>query len=225
MMIVALTGPAQAARPLITDDARIVDPKSCQLETWVRRNVGSTEFWALPACNPTGNVELTFGGGMTRELGSTATTDVQVQAKTVFKTLESNGWGIGLALGNLRHPHTEPRHDFAANLYGYVPTSFSFADDSVVLHTNIGAARPLERSAHRLTWGIGAEWKLHERFFVIPEIFNQTGGRPLFQAGLRYWIVPGRVQVDTTYGDRLGNSRAERWFSLGLRLLSPPFLP
>ena len=28
---------AEAARPMITDDARIVDPKSCQVEAWVRR--------------------------------------------------------------------------------------------------------------------------------------------------------------------------------------------
>ena len=27
---------AEAARPMLTDDARIVDPKSCQLESWVR---------------------------------------------------------------------------------------------------------------------------------------------------------------------------------------------
>lgn len=224
-MIVALAGPAQAARPLITDDARIVDPKSCQIETWARRNADSSEFWTLPACNPTGNVELTFGGAMTRELGSTATTDVQMQAKTIFRALETNGWGIGLAVGNLRRPHAAPQRDFAANLYGYVPMSYSFADDTVVLHTNVGAARPQAASAHRVTWGIGAELKLHERLFIIPEIFNQAGGRPLYQAGLRYWIVPGRVQVDTTYGDRLGSSQGQRWFSVGFRLLTPAFLP
>ena len=41
---------AQAARPLVTDDARIVDPKACQLETWTRFNRGSTEHWVQPAC-------------------------------------------------------------------------------------------------------------------------------------------------------------------------------
>jgi hypothetical protein len=37
--------------------------------------------------------------------------------------------------------------------------------------------------------------------------------------------VPDRVQVDTTYGDRVGAGGMERWMSVGLRLLSPPFLP
>jgi hypothetical protein len=29
---------AYAARPMMTDDARIIDDKSCQVESWVRNN-------------------------------------------------------------------------------------------------------------------------------------------------------------------------------------------
>ena len=47
---------AHAARPMVTDDARIVDAKACQLESWVRHDPDSTQLWALPACNPTGNL-------------------------------------------------------------------------------------------------------------------------------------------------------------------------
>jgi hypothetical protein len=32
------------------------------------------------------------------------------------------------------------------------------------------------------------------------------------------------VQVDATYGNRNGRDTQERWFSLGLRLLTPAFL-
>jgi len=37
--------------------------------------------------------------------------------------------------------------------------------------------------------------------------------------------VPNRVQLDATYGNRNGGETGERWFSIGLRLLSVPFLP
>ncbi len=74
-----------------------------------------------------------------------------------------------------------------------------------------------------MTWGIGSETQLSERVWLIGETFGQNEGRPLYQAGLRYWVVPNRVQVDATYGNRLGGG--ERWFSIGLRLLSPAFLP
>src|SRR3954452_18959027 len=104
LAVVVLTlnvSPSQAARPLITDDARIVDGKSCQLETWRRRNQDSTEYWALPACNPTGNAEITMGGALVSEAGELHTSDVQAQVKALFKTLEANGWSIGLVVGYL----------------------------------------------------------------------------------------------------------------------------
>jgi hypothetical protein len=220
-----LASPAYAARPLITDDARIVDAKACQLETWVRRNENSTEYWALPACNPTGNLELTVGGAKTNEFAETHTSDVQVQGKTLFKALEKNSWGTGLAFGWLRHPQTEPDRGFGANLYAYVPTSFSFADDRFVVHTNFGTLRAEEETHHRFIWGLGAELRVNSRLFFIPEVFSQRAGRPHFQVGARYWVVPGRMQIDATIGDRIGGSDGERWFSIGFRLLSPAFLP
>jgi hypothetical protein len=216
-----IPAPGHAARPMITDDARIVDPHACQVETWVRRNDASTEYWAVPACNPTGNLELAFGGSRTNESGATHTTDVLVQAKTIVKPLETNGWGIGLAVGRLRHPDA-PKRSVAGDLYGYVPLSISFADDAAVLHANAGLLRPEGESRHRVTSAVGAEIRLHERLFFIPEVFHQEAGRPQFQAGLRLWIVPQRLQVDATYGDSIGGRGNRQWFSIGLRVISPP---
>jgi hypothetical protein len=216
--------PGYAARPMITDDARVVDPQACQLETWQRRNQGSTERWALPACNPTGNLELTFGGARTTEAGETHTTDTVLQAKTVFRKLDPDGWGVGLAVGRLHRPREEANRDFASDLYGYVPVSVSYAGGAAVLHTNVGVARPTDRSAHRITWGVGAEVQLHSQVYLIPEVFSQVAGRPFFQGGVRVWLIPNRLQVDATYGDRVGASEGSRWFSLGLRIITAPFL-
>jgi hypothetical protein len=55
---------AKGARPLVTDDARIVDPGACQLETWTRLGDAGDEYWALPACSPIANLELTAGVGV-----------------------------------------------------------------------------------------------------------------------------------------------------------------
>ena len=208
----------QAARPMITDDARIVDAKACQLESWVKKNPDSTEYWALPACNFTGNLELTFGGARTREDGTIRTTDVVMQGKTLFKAMDTDGWGIGLAAGTVRHPQADTR-----DWYAYVPTSFSFRNDAVVVHTNVGWLREGEARRNRLTWGLGTEAQLAERTWLIAETFGQNQGKPFHQLGLRHWLVPDRIQLDATYGNR--NGGGERWFSIGLRLLSVPFLP
>lgn len=218
--LLAAAPQARAARPLITDDARIVDPKACQVESWVKRNRDSTEYWAVPACNFTGNLELALGGARTHDAMGTRTTDMQVQAKTLFKPLQTNGWGIGLAVGTLRHVDVGRR-----DWYAYVPTSFSLRDDAVVVHTNLGFLRDGVLRRDRLTWGLGTEVRLSERSWLIAETFGQQHGKALHQLGVRHWLVPDRVQFDLTYGNHNGSGSEARWFSFGLRLLSPSFLP
>ena len=213
---------AHAARPMNTDDARVVDDKSCQVESWAKRIDGHTEFWAQPACNFTGNLELTVGGAWTRQDGSTQRSAQLIQGKTLFKPLETNGWGYGLAVGLSRDPRAGSGggHD----TYAYVPASFSFADDKLVLHTNLGWLREQETQRNRFTWGLGSETRLSERNWLIAETYRQGLGKPFYQVGLRHWLVPERVQVDATYGNRFGGEGGH-WVSIGLRLLSPPFLP
>ncbi|RZS80866.1 hypothetical protein [Pigmentiphaga kullae] len=214
--------PAQAARPMITDDARIVDAKSCQVESWVRRNDDSTEYWAMPACNPTGNLELTLGGARGRLDGRVRTTDVQFQVKTLLKPLETDGWGVGVAAGTVRHPHAAGA---SRDWYAYVPASVSLAGDRVVVHGNLGWMDAADAGSRHATWGLGSETRLAERTWLIAETFGHDRRKPSYQFGLRHWLVPDRVQIDVTYGNRMGAGREERWISLGLRLLSPAFLP
>ena len=217
-VVLCLLAPwAQAARPMITDDARITDAQSCQLESWTRNNHGNTEYWALPACNFTDNLELTAGGAVTHGGQRTSLTDVVLQGKTVLKDLEPNGWGAALSIGSTRHPRVS---DAGRDWYATVPASFSFKDDRVVLHTNLGWLREQATLRDRLTWGIGSETELSQRDWLIAEIFGLNQGKPNYQVGLRHWLVPGRVQVDATYGKRFGRATDESWFSLGLRVLS-----
>ncbi len=221
----ALSPEGEAARPMITDDARMVDPKACQVESWVRRNRDSTEMWALPACNPTGAFELTFGGARTREDGRDRFTDQQVQVKTILRPLEPDNWGVGLALGTIRHPRREAANDWPGDPYFYVPVSIALGGDAWVVHMNGGAVHRRDERRTITTWGLGNEIRLRDDLYFIPEIFQLDRGRPFYQVGLRYWVVKDRLQVDATFGNRAVSETQERWFSIGLRVLSPPFLP
>lgn len=214
-------GTAHAARPLITDDARVVDPNACQVESWIRKNRDSVEYWALPACNFTGNLELTFGGARTHDndTGGAYASDIQMQGKLLVKPLATNGWGLAIVAGTVRHPQLPARDWFA-----YVPTSFSSRDDTVVVHTNFGWLRDGDIHRVRGTWGVGTETRLSERTYLIAEIFGQNRGKASHQIGVRQWIIPDRVQIDATYGNKAGDASEGRWWSIGLRLLSPPFL-
>lgn len=209
---------------MIVDDARMVDPKSCQLEAWTRKNPGLREYWAMPACNFTGNLELGFGGARLRPDAGPGASGAQVQAKTILDPLEANGWGFALAAGAQRHPR-ERTPGSETDPYGYVAASRSLWDDKAFVHFNAGVAREREYSRSRLTGGAGMEYALTGRFGLMGEAFKQSAGRPQYQLGMRYWIVPERVQVDTTLGHRFGNAEGARWVSVGIRLLSPAFLP
>lgn len=217
---------AFAARPMITDDARVVDPKACQVESWIKLNRQSTEYWALPACNPSGLFEITYGGArIHQDTDGSAFTDNIFQLKSIVKPLEANGWGWGIAAGVDRHLHREAANGWPGDEYVYVPVSVSFRDDDVVLHVNGGAVHRRDLDRHIATWGLGSEIKLRDDLYLIPEAFGNDRGRPFFQLGLRHWIVKDRLQMDATFGNRLSGDTAERWFSVGLRVLSPPFLP
>lgn len=214
--------PAHAARPMLTDDARLTDAHACQVESWFRFNRDTTETWALPACNPGGNLELTLGGAWGEDQRGTRATDQVWQAKTLIKPLETNGYGIAFTAGMVRHPDIAPGGNLSGDVYFNLPVSFSRHDDDFVLHLNLGALHSRAGGATRATWGIGSETVLDARNILIAESFGQDRGRPYFQLGLRHWIVPNHVQIDTTAGNRFGLMGQERWFSLGLRLISSP---
>lgn len=210
--------PAWAARPFVTDDARLTTARSCQLETWMRVYPDSRELWALPACNPTGNLEFTLGGGRAKTEGQPTTVDYVLQAKTLFRELQSNDWAWGLAVGTVRHPEIHPGPNLLGNTYAYVPISKSLFDDRLVVHTNLGWLRDRASRRQNLTFGVGAEYQLTGRLLAIVETFGDHRNRPYWQAGARFAIVPDRVQVDMTVGKQFDGPREGRWLSFGLRI-------
>jgi hypothetical protein len=215
----------RAARPMVVDDARIVDPGACQLETWRRFNRDSKETWALPGCNPGGNLEFTLGSAElpVEDLGlRSSTRTVQVQGKTLFRNLETNDYSYGLAVGGV--VRSRGAADQVPNYYAYVPYTRSLLDDRMFVHANLGVQRAGANPVNGLTYGIGTEYGITPRVFLMVETYGDNHNRNSYQGGVRVWLVPNRVQIDATVGTIAGDYGGSRWFSLGLRLLSPPFL-
>jgi hypothetical protein len=221
-----LAHPSYAARPFITDDARVVDAGACQLEAWRKFNRDGHESWAFPACNFTGNLEFTLGANQIDVADEDRKThDYYLQGKTLFKPLQPNGYGIGLVAGVVFRRDTIEEEKTLHNLYSYIPVSFSFRDDLLVVHTNLGVLH--DRSEHRgfLTYGVGGELEMTKKIYGIGEVYGNHDVSLSYQVGVRYWVVPNRWQFDVTYGEQRNNEDFDgRWFTVGLRLISPPFL-
>lgn len=208
---------ALAARPLVTDDARLTTAGSCQVESWVRTYPDSRELWMLPACNPTGNVEFTVGGGRASADGENTTSDYLLQAKTVFRQLAPNDWAWGLAIGTIRHPQITPGPNMLGNTYAYIPLSFSLQDDRVIVHANLGLLKDKASARHNASWGVGAELKWHPRLLGIAETYGDNRGAAFGQLGVRYALIPEVFQLDATFGREIGGPGSARWISFGLR--------
>lgn len=212
LLLLAAAPAVHAARPFVTDDARTVDLGGCQVETFVKRQQrqDESEFWILPACNPWG-AELTAGH---IRVDSTSNGDARttvLQAKMLLKPLVANGSGFALTLGMLAGTASSP--------YFNAIGSFSFASDRVVLHTNLGGIRDNVARVSRGTWGAGAEvLLLAPRLYGILESYGQRGEKPTLHAGLRFWIVPNSLQVDTTVG-RQRAVEDRRFATVGLRII------
>ena len=148
---------------MVTDDARIVDPGACQLESWRRGNRGSYEFWALPACNFTGNLEVTLGRADLPKTDGGHAADFVLQGKGLFKQLETNGYSYGLVIGGVMHSDRSAQQEQVSSIYGYVPISKSFNHDQLIVHVNLGALQNRDDDAKAFTWGVGGEFNFTTR--------------------------------------------------------------
>lgn len=229
VLLVALAAAAAntwAARPMVTDDARIVDAKACQVESWVRaERHGTNQFWAVPACTPVENFEITVGAGLERSVGQERMADSLLQFKSLLRPLRTNDWGLALSLIRSVERGLEPGARDAPSHALNLPLSVSLRDDAWVLHVNAGLREDRVGRRTHATWGLGSEVMLRDRLQLIAETYGESGHRPFAHGGLRYWLVPDKVQVDTTVGTRVRAGSSERWFTIGVRLLSPAFLP
>lgn len=219
VLLVGAVHPALAARPFVTDDARVVDEGGCQIETFIKRQrkIDEREFWFLPACNPFGRVELTLGRTW---VDANAPGDSRVnilQAKTLVKALETNGSGYAITLGAGRVIPTLGPH--TVNPFVNAIGSFSFADDRLVIHANAGATGDRQAGMTRGTWGLGAEIALNSRLYAIVEAYGQRADKPTRHAGLRVWLIPDRLQVDGTAGTQQSGPSERSFRTLGLRIL------
>jgi hypothetical protein len=205
--------PADAARPMVTDDASIVAPGDCQLEAWTQHTSGQNEYWAVPACNPYGNWELSAGAGRIVPRDDTGGyVEKMLQAKTLFRPVTPNGWGIGLTVAN-----TSRGDAFSGDLSVLVPLSFSLLDDKVLIHLNAGVLR--ERlSAHRTgsQWAGGTEWAATHDLALTLEAYGTQQGHNYAQTGLRFTVIPDRLDLDMGVGERINAHGEERYYTFGL---------
>jgi hypothetical protein len=234
-LVVASTARAALAQQYITDDAAITEFRACQIQMWH----GERSSWILPVCSPAKDLALPFGFIAIWHDKANGHLEYVAQAKTLVKPLETDSWGAGFVLGTGRdltsvgigHPYS---------IFAYVPLSESLWHDRLILHQNGGLFwnHTAERWDRAWTWGLRGDGLLSGRIgrglVAVLEIFgaervarSDAHTTTEYQAGLRTWIRPDRVQVDVTRGRTLWRPFAQdggAGWTIGLTLVTPPFL-
>ena len=211
-------GSALAGRPFFTDDAALTTPNTCQIESWVQVNGNQgSDIWAVPACNPSGNFEITLGINRLQMNSDSNTQSYLLQGKTLLKKLKTNDWGLGLAFGVIRSTEGRAGTDFI-----YLPLSISFDDDNLTLHTNLGWVKDRTQGSNRTSWGLGADYVLAERTSVFAEVFGEDVIKPMFHTGFNFTLIPNRLNLNLTYGYNQALEHNNHLYSVGLNIYSLP---
>jgi len=218
--------PAQAGRPLNTEDATTLGDWSCQLESWVDRYRGNTsDYFFVPACAAFG-VEAQFGWQNTRAEHTSRTAGQFFQLKHAFKSIDDGDWGVGFVAGISRDRLREEKTGWG-DPYFIVPVSFGIGADKDtrwVVHLNLGGTRARDEGRNVTLWGVAFEKPITERFAAVGEVFGENSRNPWMRLGGVYTVIDEHLSVDLTYVKRSGGQKEENYWSLGFHLETAPLL-
>lgn len=215
-MAVALLGSAlqvhAAGGHHAIDDAALVDPGQCQIETWVdrERGGGRTLLHVGPACR-VGALELGANFDRVRLHHAADPQDretvVVVGPQLKWVTPLSDSVNVGVAVSaNWRD--TRPRW---AGTVVVLPLTWQ-ASPSLALHVNLGRDfRPHEPSLAR--GGAALEWTATPQWSFVAERFRESEAH-FWRVGARY-AVNDKVSADLSQARGLARG-APVWWTLGL---------
>lgn len=210
---------SHAGRPLVTEDAGVLEKGSCELETYARR---LTER-AAPSSNGF-SLQYGCGVGMRTQVALAATMD-RADGATVRglafggKTSISDGgeadpsWTLAWGLTAEKSPGASLGHETT-----WLNGVFSMPlGKDLKLHANLGWTRA--QSTHQSTtgWAVALERSTASGIDVMGEAFASDRDRaPWLQVGLRWAAVPEKVFIDGSWGFQTVSSRP-RMLTVGLK--------
>lgn len=188
------------------DDAAILEPGECQVETWAdrERGGGRTLVHLGPACR-VGSVELGLNLDRTRLAGSDAFVSGGPQIKWAAPLTDSIHYGVVLSTA---WQDSRPRFAGSSLLF---PVTWQAAE-GWALHANLG--RDFRRQGPDFNRsGVALEWTPFPQWSVVAERFRESGAN-FWRVGARY-AVSDRLSIDLGQAKGLAGT-APAWWTLGL---------
>jgi hypothetical protein len=202
------------------EDAEPLALGVCQLETWLHFKDDGTRRILTPACGVTDALELGVSGAAEKDAQGLFMSEAQIQAKYLIQGLSHERRMTSVMLGVGREVSPDER-THQMTYFAKLPMTFLFKSGDVKLLTEIGIKHAHSDRDTVVTWGLGNETLILPRLSFIGEVYGESVKRPLFQAGIKAHLIPEKLELELSYGNRLGLMDDARFVLLGLRFISP----
>jgi hypothetical protein len=218
----SLAAPAQAGRPLQTDDAGVLDRGACEVEG----ATGSLKVGGISARDS--SLQLSCGVGVLTQLALAAShasgdggsaNGIEVNGKTELwrgkpvKDDQAAALTLGYALASVkpagegwRHAATDLNLIYSRPLAG-----------ELTLHANLGHSRDEIANTGSTTWGLAFEHAGFGAWAPMAEVFGDDRDAAWWNLGLRFTAVADKFFIDASYGRQMTSGAPTLW-TVGFKL-------
>lgn len=184
------------------DDAAILEPGQCELESWLARARGGERLLHAGAGCRVGPVELGLATEHARQSGNPSQAGWGLEVKWATEVKE--GLGVGLALAPVWQAHLRPRYQGVA-LVGLLTWN---ARDDLALHANVGRDF-VHRGADDDRYGASVEWTPRKGWTLLGERYREAATH-FVRAGVR-WAGGEHWSLDFSRAHRLHGPSPSAW--------------
>ncbi len=214
---------AAGGRPMTTDDATLTNARSCQVESYFQHAHRDGQLWLLPACNPTGNYELTAGAQLDAPADAANALQYTLQGKWVWPQgmdTVNHFASIGASGGAFYLDTLHNGPSAWSSVFAYVPLTVRWTD-TVQTHFNLGWNRDLLGEHDDLTYAAALSHDLGNDYSVFVELYGVGRAPPFAQSGGAVLLLQGSLQLDATFGRPINSSWRDSIFSVGIEWYPP----
>ena len=206
---------AWAGRPLVTEDAAILDAGACELESYIAR-LGRPRLnlqWGQLGCGTGFDTQINAGAGREKTYPGHVTI-AAVSGKTALRALTDQQAGVAIAYSVLGGNHVDHMRHEATEIKAVL----SVPHGHWLAHANAGWVRTPSSHGGKTIWALALERRnAAGPVDLMGEIFGDDRAAPWAQLAARWTVVPDRLVFDTSIGAQF-NGVHSRQATIGLKL-------
>ena len=210
---------AQAGRPLVTEDAGVLEPGACEVESFAsrQREPSSPRVSGVSlqlGCGVGMQSQVALAGARERSEGETSRAWT-FSGKTALNEPADDGPAYTLAWGaaSLRQPGGSHRHEDSF-LNGVMSMPWG---EALTLHANLGWSRSESARQSTTGWALALEHATTPAVSLMTEAFaTDRDHAPWVQLAARWTLVPEKLFLDGSWGLQTTGQRP-KMVTLGLK--------